>query len=139
MRTICATGPGRSQLSAANTAPTTIAHGSGLVSAPRSERSAAANIERSLSPAERCVLPCAIARQSVLVTIRSIRIAPITGPAARSPSSATSSGTPMKPAFGNAATSAPNAASRRSTPRADPARRNVTAIVIAIISSAQTV
>jgi len=33
------------------------------------------------------------------------------GPAAAAPSRATSSGTPMKPVLGNAATSAPNAAS----------------------------
>ena len=55
-------------------------------------------------------------------------MAPITGPAAASPSSATSSGTPMKPAFGKAATSAPKAASRRSTPswprRAAPGQRD---------------
>ena len=35
----------------------------------------------------------------------------IAGPAAAAPSKATSSGTPMKPVFGKAATSAPNAAS----------------------------
>ena len=43
--------------------------------------------------------------------------AQITGPAAAGPSSATSSGTPMNPVFGNAATSAPKAASRGGTRR----------------------
>ena len=70
----------------------------------------------------------------MLVTTRSTTIAPITGPAAFSPSSATSSGTPMKPAFGNAATSAPKAASRSVTPPGRPARCTVTAIVKAMIS-----
>ena len=49
---------------------------------------------------------------SELVTSRSASIVAITGPAAAGPSSATSSGTPMKPELGNAATSAPKAASR---------------------------
>ena len=48
---------------------------------------------------------------SEVVTIRSIVIVRIAGPAAAAPSSATSSGTPMKPVLGNTATSAPNAAS----------------------------
>ena len=63
---------------------------------------------------------------------------PITGPAARSPNSATSSGTPMKPVFGNAATNAPNAAFFRSTPPRSP-RRSVTAIVPPTTSSALSV
>jgi hypothetical protein len=45
------------------------------------------------------------------VTTRSNAIVMIIGPAAGAPSRATSSGTPMKPVFGNAATSAPKAAS----------------------------
>ncbi len=53
---------------------------------------------------------CASARHSVLVRNRSTSKVPITGPEAASPNSATSSGTPMKPLFGKAATSAPNAA-----------------------------
>ncbi len=48
---------------------------------------------------------------SELVTNRSASMLLITGPAAAAPSSATSIGTPMKPVFGNAATSAPKAAS----------------------------
>ena len=46
---------------------------------------------------------------------RSASIEQITGPAACAPNSATKSGTPMKPVLGNAATSAPNAASFRCT------------------------
>ena len=45
------------------------------------------------------------------VTTRSKAMVMIIGPAAWLPSSATSSGTPMKPVFGKAATSAPNDAS----------------------------
>ena len=48
---------------------------------------------------------------SELVTTRSIRIVRMAGPAACAPSSATSSGTPMNPVFGKAATSAPKDAS----------------------------
>ena len=61
---------------------------------------------------------------------RSTSNAQITGPAAAAPSSAVSSGTPMKPVFGNAATSAPNAASFICT-RGD----SVTAIVKATMPS----
>jgi hypothetical protein len=52
---------------------------------------------------------------SELVTKRSASTVQITGPAAAGPSSATSSGTPMKPVFGKAATSAPKDAFFRST------------------------
>ena len=55
----------------------------------------------------------------------------IIGPAAAGPSIATISGTPMKPEFGNAATSAPNAAFFRST-----LGPSVTAMVKNTISSA---
>ena len=46
-----------------------------------------------------------------VVTTMSINTSKIAGPAARGPSRATTRGTPMKPVFGNAATSAPKAAS----------------------------
>ena len=46
-----------------------------------------------------------------LVISRSTRMVRIAGPAACAPSKATSSGTPMKPVLGNAATRAPNDAS----------------------------
>jgi hypothetical protein len=48
---------------------------------------------------------------SELVITRSTRMVTMAGPAACAPSSTTSSGTPMKPVFGNAATSAPKDAS----------------------------
>ena len=47
----------------------------------------------------------------LLVKNRSARMEQMTGPAAALPISATSSGTPMKPVLGKAATSAPKAAS----------------------------
>ena len=46
----------------------------------------------------------------VVITMSTMMVTMI-GPAARGPSRATSSGTPMKPVLGNAATSAPNEAS----------------------------
>ena len=46
-----------------------------------------------------------------VVTTMSTSMVTITGPAACAPSNATSSGTPMKPVLGKAATSAPKAAS----------------------------
>ncbi len=70
---------------------------------------------------------------SELVTNRSASMLQMTGPAAAGPNSATSSGTPMKPVFGNAATSAPNAASFSCT-----ALDKVTAIVKNTIASADT-
>jgi len=62
---------------------------------------------------------CACARpmHSELVMKMSTRMVQMAGPAAAGPSSATSSGTPMKPVFGKAATRAPNAASFRCTRR----------------------
>ena len=70
---------------------------------------------------------------SELVMKRSASTVQITGPAAAGPISATSSGTPMKPVLGNAATSAPNAASFRCT-----ASLSVTAMVKKTISSAHS-
>ena len=46
----------------------------------------------------------------VVITMSTMMVTMI-GPAARGPSRATSSGTPMKPVLGNAATSAPKEAS----------------------------
>jgi hypothetical protein len=64
---------------------------------------------------------------------------PITGPAAGSPKRATRSGTPMKPALGNAATRAPKAASFNPTPWSGRRRRRkVRATAIAIMSIAET-
>ena len=49
--------------------------------------------------------------QTELVITMSMTMVTIAGPAARAPSKATSKGTPMKPVFGKAATSAPKDAS----------------------------
>ena len=139
--TTCASGAGNCRPLAASSAPSAIAHGSGLVIALRSERTAdaanpgAASGDASDSSGERAWC-CATARHSVLVKIRSISTVPMIGPAARSPSIATSSGTPMKPVFGNAATSAPKAASRSPTPGPLSSRRSVAAMVKNTISSA---
>ena len=67
----------------------------------------------------------------------SIEMVTMAGPAACAPSSATSSGTPMKPVFGKAATSAPKAASFQPM---QPRRPNfiVNAIVSVTISSAHS-
>ena len=86
--------------------PTAIAQGSGLDSALRIAVAAACRTLSALPVSAR-----ARPRQSELVTNRSTSRVQITGPAAACPSSATSSGTPMKPLFGKAATSAPKAAS----------------------------
>ena len=58
MRTTCASGPGSSRSVAAKAAPSAIAHGSGLVSAPRSEARRAVSIERSSSARERWLCDC---------------------------------------------------------------------------------
>jgi len=93
-----------------DTIPAPMAHGSGLLSAPRRERSTDATGPSSpRSPI--CARPIA----TELVISRSISTVVMTGPAAEAPSSAASIGTPMKPVFGNAVVSAPNAASFRPT------------------------
>ncbi len=54
---------------------------------------------------------CASAMHNELVMNMSIRMVAIIGPTTAGPNNAASSGTPMKPVLGNAATSAPNEAS----------------------------
>ena len=115
--TTCAAAPGNCVAVAAASAPSAIAQGCGFVAAPRNERAITVGIGAPAAPSLRCPCACASARHSVLVRNRSTSSVPITGPAAASPNSATSNGTPMKPLFGNAATSAPKAAFFRSTPR----------------------
>ena len=110
MRTTTSGGPASWMPATENSAPAAIDQGSGLLSAPRSARASAARAPR---PAASCI--CASAMHSEVVMNRSARMVQIIGPAAAGPSSATSSGTPMKPVFGNAATSAPKAASFRCT------------------------
>ena len=104
-----------------------MAHGSGLDTAPRSERTAAARAPPAAPPA------CASAMHSELVTNMSIRMVAIIGPTTAGPNRAANSGTPMKPVFGNAATSAPNEASFRPTTSS-----SEKAIVTSTISSAHT-
>ena len=87
-------------------APSAIDHGIGLSAIPFRALRAASAAPCSSAPSSRDS-----AMHSELVTIRSTSMVRIAGPAAAAPSSATSSGTPMKPVLGNAATSAPNAAS----------------------------
>ena len=123
MRTIASIGPGSVKRVTEASAPRPIAHGSGLASAPRSARAAAA---RPPWPEASCA--CARPMHSELVTSRSISSVVITGAAAAGPSSAAISGTPMKPLFGNAATSAPNAASFKCT-RGDSVARTVAATI----------
>ena len=117
MRTTVSGGPASRTPLADSAAPSPIAHGSGLDSAPRSARSAAARAPGPAAPGPPApstpgaCSSCDKPMHSELVTNRSASTVQITGPAAAGPSSATSSGTPMKPVLGNAATSAPNAAS----------------------------
>ena len=128
MRTTTSGGPASLRSATENSAPAAIDHGSGLLSAPRSARSSAA---RAPSPAASWA--CANAMHSEVVMNRSARMVQIIGPAAAGPSSATSSGTPMNPVFGNAATSAPKAASFRCT-----RSPSVKAMAANTISSAHT-
>jgi hypothetical protein len=86
--------------------PSRIAQGMGLSATPWSAFFAAFAAPCWSAPSRRDS-----AMHSELVITRSIRMVRIAGPAACAPSSATSSGTPMKPVLGKAATSAPKDAS----------------------------
>ena len=68
-----------------------------------------------------------------LVTNMSIRMVAIIGPTIAGPNSAASNGTPMKPVFGKAATSAPNEASFKPTTSS-----SENAMVTSTITSAHT-
>ncbi len=135
MRTISFTGPGKGSDVAATIAPSAIAQGSGLLSAPRSARPKGASTPCcvAVSLAGRS---CARARHSELVKTMSMRMQPISGPAVFSPSRPISSGKPMKPEFGKAATSAPKAASFMLTPGPPGVKRSVMAMVNSTISAA---
>ena len=121
-------GLGNSSPVADDSVPSAIAHGSGLVSMPRSARATAARA--SLLPAPACP-SCDNPMHSEVVSTMSSARATMAGAAAACPSSATSSGTPMKPLFGKAATSAPNEASAQPI-----ARRRATSTVSATTTSA---
>jgi len=108
--TVLATGPASSRFSHEHTPPSKMAQGSGFLSTPsRALRAAtAAPCSSAASSSDR-------ARHKEVVMTMSTVIVTIAGPAAACPSRATSSGTPMKPVLGNAATSAPSEASFQRT------------------------
>ena len=99
----------------------------GLASMPRSARRSATATPCVPAPSSR-----ESAMHSDVVNTMSTSMVRIAGPAAAGPSSATSSGTPMKPVLGKAATSAPKAASFQ------PRRRRVSATVAATSATAQS-
>ena len=103
---VCATGLIGSSCNADATPPSTMAQGIGLSATPFNAFVAAFAAPCSSAPSRR-----ESAMHSELVTSRSTRMVRIAGPAACAPSSATSSGTPMKPVLGKAATKAPKDAS----------------------------
>ena len=86
--------------------PEAIAHGNGLFTTLLSAMRAAADAPSVPAPSSR-----ESAMHKDEVKIMSTLIDTIAGPAALAPSSATSRGTPIKPVFGKAATSAPKEAS----------------------------
>ena len=127
MDTVLSTGPGNTQPMADARPPSRIDQGMGLDAMPLSELRTASQI------------PCPPARssrdsamQAEVVRTMSMAMVTITGPALCAPSSAASMGTPMKPVFGKAATSAPNAASFQ------PRRACVSSTVAPTISTAQS-
>ena len=106
MDTVLSSGPGRRHCRAEASAPRAIDQGMGLVSMPRSARRSATAMPWVPAPSSRDS-----AMHSEVVSSMSTSMVRMAGPAACAPSSATSSGTPMKPVLGKAATSAPKAAS----------------------------
>ncbi len=104
--TVLSTGPGRSRLTAEATPPSRMDQGMGLCSMPWSALFAAWAKPCSSAPSSRDS-----AMHSEVVITMSTTMVTMMGPAAAAPISATKSGTPMKPVLGNAATSAPKAAS----------------------------
>ena len=103
---VCITGAGKLHCKADATAPSTMAQGMGLSATPCNAFLAATSAPWTSAESSRDS-----AMHSDEVITRSMTMVTIAGPAARAPSSATSSGTPMKPVLGNAPTSAPKDAS----------------------------
>jgi hypothetical protein len=126
MRTMVSAGPVSFQPMAEKVAPSAMDQGMGFLATPSRMRRAAFHRPWPVAP---CA--SASARQTVVVITRSAVMVQMAGPAADGPSKATSSGTPMKPVFGNAATSAPKAASFSCT-----SGPSVTAIVKPTITAA---
>ena len=104
--TVCITGRTGSSCRADATAPSAIDQAMGLSAMPLSALRAA-----SAAPCSSALSSRDSPMHSEVVTIRSMVMVRMAGPAARAPSSATSSGTPMKPVLGKTATSAPKDAS----------------------------
>ncbi len=128
MASVWSTGPGRRHCSAEATPPSTMDQGMGLVAMPLNALRSATATPCAPAPSRR-----ERAMHSELVMTMSMVSTRMTGPALRSPISATSSGTPMKPVLGNAVTSAPKAASFQPI---DP--RRVSAMVAPTTSSAHS-
>ena len=114
MASVCSTGAGSVHCAQDASAPSAMAQGMGLAAMPLSAL-------RSATPAPPGMPRRDSAMHSEVVTSMSSAMLNITGPALCAPSKATSSGTPMKPVLGKAATSAPKAASFQ------PRRRRVSA------------
>ena len=106
MAIVRSAGPGSLSPVADARPPSRMAHGIGFCRMPRSACRAALPAPCSSAPSRR-----ERAMHSDDVTTRSKAIVMIIGVAAPAPRIATSSGSPMKPVFGKAATSAPKAAS----------------------------
>ena len=109
--TVRPTGAHKSKPTAPASAPARIDQGMGLRSTPCSAPPTA-----RATPCSPAAPHCDKPMHSELVTTRSTSRLAITGPIAPSPSRARISGTPMKPELGNAATSAPMAASGQGAP-----------------------
>ena len=125
MATVWSMGPGSCSALAEATAPSAIAQGMGLVSMPPRALRSAGRAPPSPWPRRDSAM------HSEVVISMSMAMVRITVPALPAPSSATSSGTPMKPELGKAATRAPNAASFQ------PQRRRVASTVPATSSRPQ--
>ena len=116
MSTTACAGPGSARRAPAMAAPSAMDQGSGFDNAPLSARAAAARAPPGpAAPPGPPSAAWASAMHSELVMNRSTSSVTTSGPTAPGPSSATSSGTPMKPVLGKAATRAPKLASLRPT------------------------
>ena len=105
MATVFSSGAGSSHAMAEAQAPRMMDQGMGLENTPLSALRSACRTPASPCPRRDSAM------HSELVITMSMAMVRMTGPALASPSSVTSSGTPMKPELGKAATKAPKAAS----------------------------
>ena len=107
--TVLSSTAGNTHCCAVNPAPSRIAQAIGLPSTPRKALPSACRMACRPLPSAPSSRDSAIQTEDVITM--SAATSRMIGPLAASPSRATSSGTPMKPLFGNTATSAPMAAS----------------------------